>query len=257
MKKRTKPVKAYDNHGFLHSHSGRIVRVLSEFIEPQHRFEQYHINNTIVFFGSARSMPVKAYRKKRPAPGQVREKGLYLNRAYESCVELARRITDWSNRIKAPKKRFHICSGGGPGMMEAANKGAKRAGGKSIGLNISLPFEQMPNPHISPELNFEFHYFFIRKFWFLYYAKALIAFPGGFGTLDEALELLTLLQTRKLEKKVPVVFFGKQFWSEVLNIRALVAYGVISKKDLRLFRIIDTVDEAFDYVTGTLRKMYL
>jgi uncharacterized protein (TIGR00730 family) len=142
-------------------------------------------------------------------------------------------------------------------MMEAANKGARLAGGKSIGLNISLPYEQVPNPYITPALNFEFHYFFIRKFWFLYYAKALIAFPGGFGTLDEALELLTLLQTRKLEKKVPVVFFGKQFWNEVLNIRALVEYGVISKGDLRLFRIIDTVDEAFDYVTGTLRKMYL
>ncbi|MFH0921445.1 MAG: LOG family protein [Fibrobacterota bacterium] len=141
--------------------------------------------------------------------------------------------------------------------MAAANQGASLAGGQSIGFNISLPFEQMPNPYITPGLNFEFHYFFVRKFWFLYYAKALVAFPGGFGTFDEAFELLTLLQTKKLNKNVPVVFFGSKFWDEVFNFKALVEYGVISKEDLKLFRVLDDVDEAYDYITGELKKYYV
>ncbi|MHC4727888.1 MAG: LOG family protein, partial [Planctomycetota bacterium] len=156
-----------------------------------------------------------------------------------------------------PDKRFYVCSGGGSGIMEAANKGAKLAGGKSIGFNITLPREQFLNHHISPELRFNFHYFFIRKFWFLYYAKALIGFPGGFGTMDEVFELLTLLQTRKIQKQVPVVLFDKTFWNEVINFKALQEYGVIGPADLKLFKIIDDVDEAFEYITRQLKKLYL
>ena len=187
----------------------------------------------------------------------VPEKAIRVSNAHESCIELAKRITAWSQKIKEPAKRFSVCSGGGSGMMEAANKGAKLAGGKSIGFNITLPLEQFPNPYVSPELSFNFHYFFIRKFWFLYYAKALIGFPGGFGTLDEVFELLTLLQTEKIEKKVPVVLFDKMFWNEVINFKALQEYGTIRTVDLKLFKILDNVDEAFEYITGQLTKLYL
>ena len=190
-------------------------------------------------------------------PGENPEKGLIAAKGYDACCALSKRIAEWSNKIKDPAKRFALCSGGGPGMMEAANKGAFKAGGKSIGLNISLPFEQHPNPYITPGLNFEFHYFFVRKFFFLYYAKALVAFPGGFGTFDEVFELLTLIQTKKIQKHVPIVLFGKAFWDDVFNFPALVEYGVISKDDLKLFRILDDVDEAFDYITKELTKLYL
>ncbi|HEC02832.1 MAG TPA: LOG family protein, partial [Phycisphaerales bacterium] len=166
------------------------------------------------------------------------------------------RITTWSQEIEDPTMRFYVCSGGGAGIMEAANKGAELAGGKSIGFNITLPLEQFLNPHITPELRFNFHYFFIRKFWFLYYAKALIGFPGGFGTMDEVFELLTLLQTRKIQKPVPVVLFDKTFWNEVINFEALQEYGVIKPAHLKLFKIIDDVDEAFEYITGQLNKLY-
>jgi uncharacterized protein (TIGR00730 family) len=230
--------------------------VLAEFIEPEERLRKKDIFNTIVFFGSARAVPEKEGACRILNKGENRGKCLTASRAYEECVELSRRITEWSNKIKDPKKRFHLCSGGGPGIMEAANKGAYLGKGKSIGFNISLPFEQTPNPYISEDLNFEFHYFFVRKFWFLYYAKALVAFPGGFGTFDEAFELLTLLQTRKLIKKVPVVLYGGQFWKDVFNFDALVEYGVIAKEDLKLFRIMDDVDETFDYITRELKRLY-
>src|SRR3989339_115089 len=223
--------KAYDNAEFLHSHAARYIRVLTEFMEPEQRFKKMGINNTIVFFGSARSVETRDYKKKKLLPGETPDKGRVVSRAHQACIELSRRITAWSNKIKDPCKRFYLCSGGGPGIMGAANKGAWLAKGKSIGFNISLPLEQHPNPYITPDLNFEFHYFFIRKFWFLYYAKALVAFPGGFGTFDEAFELLTLLQTKKLNKKVPVVFFGSEFWNEVFNFKALVKYGVIGRED--------------------------
>ena len=250
-------VKAYDNQEFLHSRSARSLRVLAEFIEPEERLKKYGIYNTIVFFGSALSVDTKTFRKQKLNKTVIPEKAIDVSKAHEDCIELAKRITIWSQKIKEPAKRFHVCSGGGSGMMKAANKGAKLAGGKSIGFNISIPFEQTLNSHISPELSFNFHYFFIRKFWFLYYAKALIGFPGGFGTMDEVFELLTLLQTRKIEKQVPVVLFGKKFWNEIINFKALQEYGVINPGDLELFKILDNVDEAFDYITRQLTELHL
>ncbi len=257
MAKKKKVTKAYDNHEFLHGRSARYLRVLAEFIEPEERLRKNGIHNTIVFFGSSMSVDNHTFRKQTPDTTIVPEKAIRVSNAHESCTELAKRLTAWSQKIKEPAKRFYVCSGGGSGMMEAANKGSKLAGGKSIGFNITLPHEQLSNPHISPELSFNFHYFFIRKFWFLYYAKALVGFPGGFGTMDEVFELLTLLQTGKILKRVPVVLFDKTFWNEIVNFKALQEYGVIGPDDLELFRIIDDVDEAFEYITGQLKKLYL
>ena len=257
MAKKKKVTKAYDNLEFLHGRSARHLRVLAEFIEPEERLRKHGIHNTIVFFGSSLSVDNRTFRKQKLDKTIVPEKAIRVSNVHESCIELAKRITAWSQKIKEPAKRFYVCSGGGSGMMEAANKGAKLAGGKSIGFNITLPFEQFLNPYVSPELSFNFHYFFIRKFWFLYYAKALIGFPGGFGTLDEVCELLTLLQTEKIEKKVPVVLFDKMFWNEVINFKALQEYGTIRAVDLKLFKILDNVDEAFEYITGQLTKLYL
>ncbi len=257
MAKKKKIKKAYDNLEFLHGRSARHLRVLAEFIEPEERLRKHGIRNTIVFFGSSQSVDNRKFKRQKLDKKIVSEKAIRVSNAYESCIELAKRITTWSQKIKEPAKRFYVCSGGGPGIMEAANKGAKLAGGKSIGFNITLPLEQFLNRHISPELRFNFHYFFIRKFWFLYYAKALIGFPGGFGTMDEIFELLTLLQTQKIQKQVPVVLFDKTFWNEVINFKALQEYGVIGPADLKLFKIIDDVDEAFEYMTGQLKKLYL
>ena len=257
MAKKKVVTKAYDNREFLHGRSARPLRVLAEFIEPEERLRKHGICNTIVFFGSSLSVDNRTFRKQRLDKKIVSKKAIRVSNAYESCIELAKRITAWSQEIKEPNKRFYVCSGGGPGIMEAANKGAKLAGGKSIGFNITLPREQFLNTYISPELRFNFHYFFIRKFWFLYYAKALIGFPGGFGTMDEIFELLTLLQTGKILKQVPVVLFDKTFWNEVINFKALQEYGTIRSGDLKLFKILDNVDEAFEYITGQLTKMYL
>lgn len=257
MAKENEVPRAYDNRKFLHGRSARPLRVLAEFIEPEERLRKHGIRNTIVFFGSAVSVDNSTFKKQTPSSSAAPEKAIRVSNAHESCIELAKRITAWSQNIEDPVKRFYVCSGGGSGIMEAANKGAELAGGKSIGFNITLPQEQSPNPHISPELSFNFHYFFIRKFWFLYYAKALIGFPGGFGTMDEVFELLTLLQTGKILKRVPVVLFDKTFWNEVVNFKALQEYGVIGPDDLKLFRIIDDVDEAFEYITGQLEKLYL
>jgi len=257
MAKEKRVTRAYDNRKFLHGRSARPLRVLAEFIEPEERLRKHGIRNTIVFFGSSMSVDNRTFRRQTPDSTVVPEKAIRVSNAHESCIELAKRITAWSQKIKEPTKRFYVCSGGGSGIMEAANEGAKLAGGKSIGFNITLPLEQSLNPHISPEFCFNFHYFFIRKFWFLYYAKALIGFPGGFGTMDEVFELLTLLQTGKIQKQVPVVLFDKTFWNEVINFQALQEYGVIGPSDLKLFKIIDDVDEAFEYITGQLKKLYL
>jgi uncharacterized protein (TIGR00730 family) len=257
MAKKKKVTKAYDNLEFLHGRSARHLRVLAEFIEPEERLRKHGIRNTIVFFGSSQSVDNRTFRKQTQDSTVVPEKAIRVSNAHESCIELAKRITAWSQKIKEPAKRFYVCSGGGSGMMEAANKGAKLAGGKSIGFNITLPLEQFLNSYISPELRFNFHYFFIRKFWFLYYAKALIGFPGGFGTMDEIFELLTLLQTEKIQKKVPVVLFDRTFWNEVINFKALQEYGTIRAVDLKLFKILDNVDEVFEYITGQLTKLYL
>ncbi len=180
-----------------------------------------------------------------------------MGRYYKDARHLAQRITRWSDALGASKHRFVVASGGGPGIMEAANRGAAEAGGKTIGLNIGLPFEQRPNPFITPELNFEFHYFFMRKFWFAYLAKALVVFPGGFGTLDELAEILTLVQTQKIRKPIVILLYGTSFWNEVINFKALVKHGMISEGDLDLFTFADDVDTAFQVLTDGLTKLYL
>ena len=268
------PQKAYKNLDFITSPDGRTLRVLAEFLEPAARFRRHRVWNTVVFFGSARilSRPeaqralkqVKtetAGREKltRSLEKQLRlaERDLAMSRYYEEATQLAEKIARWSLGIPEPGRRFHICSGGGGGIMEAANRGARKAGGKSIGLNISLPFEQLPNRYQDRQLSFEFHYFFIRKFWFFYLAKALVAFPGGFGTLDELFELLTLVQTRKTRKVMPIVVYGKEYWDRVLNFEALVDSRAISPEDLKIFRFFDDVESAFEYLKQELTRRYL
>ncbi len=271
MKSPRRPEKAYKNLEFLSSHDARPIRILAELYEPLSRFRAQGVRNTVVFFGSARIHPLaeahrqhRAIRKKfRASPSEAlrheletAERGIALARYYEDAVELARRITEWSKTL-SDGNRFIVCSGGGPGIMEAANRGAALAGGPSVGLNISLPFEQNPNPYITDELNFEFHYFFMRKYWFAYLAKAMVVFPGGFGTMDELLELLTLVQTRKILKPLPIIIYGPDYWREVLDLDALVRWGTISEADLKLFRFCDTPEEAFTCLRGELEKHYL
>jgi uncharacterized protein (TIGR00730 family) len=238
---------AYREEAFLQSPESRPLRILSEYLWPLAHFQEEKIQDTIVFFGSAR----------------IHEEGP-LSRYYREARELARMLTEWSASISAPPEpcadrrcRFVVCSGGGPGIMEAANRGASDAGGKTIGLNIGLPFEQRPNPYITPELCFEFHYFFMRKFWFAYLAKALVVFPGGFGTLDELMEILTLAQTRKLESRILIVLYGSEFWNEIINFPALVKHGVISESDLNLFRFADSPADALRLLKDDLTRYYL
>ncbi|CAN5430557.1 TIGR00730 family Rossman fold protein [soil metagenome] len=263
-KKTKKAFKAYENLNFLNSPEARSIRMLSEYEEPLSRFKKLKIDHTIVFFGSARIKSGETAKKdhkivrdsvKKSKLGKnlihSAEMDIEMAKYYDATVELSSRLTKWSMTLKHESK-FVVCSGGGPGIMEAANKGAMQAGGLSMGLNISLPFEQFPNPFISPELNFEFHYFFMRKFWFAYPAKALIVMPGGFGTLDELMEILTLVQTKKLNKKILIVIFGKEYWNKVINFTMLAEMHMISKKDLSLFKFVETVDEAYDYLTKKL-----
>jgi uncharacterized protein (TIGR00730 family) len=231
---------AYRNHEFLDSPEARGLRILSEYLYPLSHFRKEQISDTIVFFGSARTF-----------------ESSIDGRYYKEARELARRLTEWSDGLNEATRRFVVCSGGGPGIMEAANRGAYDAGGKSIGLNIGLPFEQRPNPFITPELSFEFHYFFMRKFWFAYLAKALVVFPGGFGTLDELTEILTLVQTQKLEKKMAVVLYGTTFWKEIINFDALLRHGMIAERDLELFQFADDVETAFQILEAGLTKHYL
>jgi uncharacterized protein (TIGR00730 family) len=238
---------AYREEAFLQSPESRPLRFLSEYLWPLAHFREEKIHDTIVFFGSAR----------------VKEDGP-LARYYGEARELARLLTVWSESLSRPASpdeakshRFVICSGGGPGIMEAANRGASDAGGKTIGLNIGLPFEQRPNPYITPELSFEFHYFFMRKFWFAYLAKALVVFPGGFGTLDEMTEILTLAQTKKLENKIVILLYGSAYWREILNFEALVKYGMISAEDMKLFSFADTPEDALHLLKDGLTTYYL
>lgn len=231
---------AYRDEAFLDSNDARPLRILSEYLWPLSHFQEEKIQDTIVFFGSAR----------------IKETGP-LAKYYQEARDLARLVTEWTASLEEPTRRFVVCSGGGPGIMEAANRGAHDAGGKTIGLNIGLPFEQFPNPYITPELSFEFHYFFMRKFWFAYLAKALVVFPGGFGTLDELAEILTLAQTEKLQSKIVIVLYGSQFWKEVLNFDALVKHGVISPGDLNLFQFADDPQAALDILKEGLTKYYL
>jgi uncharacterized protein (TIGR00730 family) len=220
---------AYMNEQFLISPEARALRMLAEYLEPLGHFRRQKIRDTVVFFGSARLT-----------------EGGPLGRYYEEARDLARMLTGWAAKFNENTYRFVVCSGGGPGIMEAANRGASEAGGKTVGLNIGLPFEQLPNPYITPELSFEFHYFFMRKFWFAYLAKALIVFPGGFGTLDELMELLTLSQTQKLAKKLTILLYGSSYWKEIINFDALVRYEMISPEDLNLFSYADDPDTAFE-----------
>jgi hypothetical protein len=210
------------------------LRILAEYLEPLARFHQAGVQDTIVFFGSARLKP--------EGP---------LGHYYEAAREVARQVTQWSLSLDEPK-RFVVCTGGGGGIMEAANRGAAEAGGRTIGLNIGLPNEQRPNEYITPELSFEFHYFFMRKLWFAHLARALIVFPGGFGTLDELMEMLTLAQTQKLDRALPVVLFGKEYWSEIVNFDALVRHGMIDRADLELFQFADTPEAALHALRAVL-----
>ncbi len=232
--------KAYKNEAFLDSADARPLRVLSEYLEPLSHFRRQRIRDTIVFFGSAR----------------IREEGS-MAVYYQDARTLARLVTEWSSQLQNSARRFVVCTGGGPGIMEAANRGAQDAGGKTVGLNIGLPYEQLPNPWVTPELSFEFHYFFMRKFWFAYLAKALVVFPGGFGTIDELSELLTLAQTEKLAKKIVIVLYGSSYWNEVLNFPALVRHGMISEEDLNLFQFADDPAAAMAILREGLTKYYL
>jgi uncharacterized protein (TIGR00730 family) len=263
---------AYDNDQFLKSPDGRILRILSEYAEPLSRFRREQIQDTVVFFGSARFCSRDAAQNQL---AETERNGVQLNaeqqsserkraqtavemaRYYEDARRLAYLLTEWSIRIPAKRHRFVVTTGGGPGIMEAANLGAQEAGGKTIGLNINLPFEQFPNPHITPALNFEFHYFFMRKFWFAYLSKALVIFPGGFGTLDELFEILTLAQTEKLAKKILVVVYGSEYWKKIVNFEAMVDAGVISPQDLELFKIADSPEESFEFLKAGLTKYHL
>jgi uncharacterized protein (TIGR00730 family) len=234
-------------------------------MEPLSRFRDEKIKDTIVFFGSARIIPQKTARanlrkliKSNASSAKIKKAGsdLEMSKYYEDTAELAYLLTEWSMKLK-PQRRFVVCSGGGPGIMEAANLGANRAKGLSIGLNISLPFEQFPNKHISRELNFEFHYFFMRKFWFAYLAKALVIMPGGFGTMDEFFEVLTLVQTKKIKKKMPIVLYDGSFWDEIINFKKLSRKGLITKSDLALFKVANSVQEAFEFLKDELSMHYI
>jgi len=282
-----KAALAYANLDFLNSPDGRVLRIFAEYLEPLARFRRERIQDTVVFFGSARFANLSTARSnlqllekpgsRQPAPPheqpatlegalEGRESSLKLKRAqaavemaryYEEARKLAYILTKWSMKLPFKRHRFVVTSGGGPGIMEAANLGASEAGGKTIGLNINLPFEQFPNRYITPELNFEFHYFFMRKYWFAYLAKALVIFPGGFGTLDELFEILTLAQTEKLAKKIIVVIYGRDYWNKVINLDALVDAGTISPDDRDLFCFVDSPEEGFQVLTEALAKHHM
>jgi len=226
---------AYENERFLESDDARPLRILAEYLEPMKRFREQRIHDTIVFYGSARIAP--------DGP---------LGRYYDDARALARLVTEWSNGLASHAHRYVVCTGGGPGIMEAANRGAADAGGRTIGLNIALPCEQHPNPYITRGLAFEFRYFFMRKLWFAHLAAALVAFPGGFGTLDEIMEILTLAQTRKLARQVPVVLYGSSYWNEIVNFEALVRHGVIAREDLDLFHFADTPQTALELLVAKI-----
>jgi hypothetical protein len=271
MAKVLKSVKAYQNEDFLASSDGRIIRLLSEYLEPKARFKKHKIMDTIVFFGSARLKSKKdalsdlnkitsANPKSIPNFAQELRKAqiqLGMSKYYEDAIELSRRLTEWSMNLETSANRFIICTGGGPGIMEAANKGAKKAGGYSVGLNISIPFEQFVNQYVTKELSFEFHYFFMRKFWFAYLSKALIVFPGGFGTFDELFEILTLVQTEKIRKRLALVIYDEKYWNSVINFNALIDYGVINDSDLKLLHFCNDVDTAFKIVKDHLEQNFL
>ena len=229
-----KRVKAYHNPEFIDGKDARALRILAEYLEPKARFEEHGLEDTIVFFGSARTRPESRY--------------------YDAARDLAFRLTQWSKALASKERRFVVTTGGGPGIMEAANRGASEAKGLTAGIGISIPVEPTDNAYITRGLSFHFHYFFMRKFWFAYLAKAMIVFPGGFGTLDELFEALTLVQTKKMKKPMPIVLFGTEYWREVINFDALLRHGTISAGDVELFHRTDSVDEAFQWITRQLTE---
>ena len=251
---------AYENRAFLNSPDGRAIRILAEYSEPLARFRRERIQDTIVFFGSARFFPPPDDCDS-PASGEPGAAGHAAAEETARYCQDARRLafmlTRWTRTLKSRRHRFVVTSGGGPGIMEAANRGAAEAGGKTIGLNIRLPFEQTANPYITPALNFEFHYFFMRKYWFAYLAKGLVVFPGGYGTLDELFELLTLMQTGKLAKRIVIVIYGTSYWKNVLNLDFLVEKGAISAEDRELFHHADTPEQAFAILQSELTRHHL
>jgi uncharacterized protein (TIGR00730 family) len=266
------PPLAFLNREFLKSPAARTIRLIAEYLEPAERLRRAKVRDTIVFFGSARSLSPEQARLQlaRVNEGIAREgsdspelaearkqaqAALRLARYYQDALDLARRLTEWSKALTGDRD-FIICSGGSGGMMEAANRGAALAGGKTVGFNIQLPLEQAVNEYVPPELVFNFHYFFMRKFWFVYLAKALVIFPGGYGTLDEFFEVLTLVQTKKPRKVMPVVLYGAEYWDEVLNFEAMVRWGTASRADLEIFHKTDSVDDAYKYITGKLEGIY-
>ena len=266
------PPLAYLDSEFLESDDARPLRILAEYLEPLRRFKEQKIQDTVVFFGSAR---VDSRERAERALRTLRARGVHdadahyeaelkktrkaieWARYYEEARELARLLTTWTMTLQGENNRFVVTSGGGPGIMEAANRGAREGGGKTIGLNIRLPFEQGANPYITDGLGFEFHYFFMRKFWFAYLAKALVVFPGGFGTLDELFEILTLVQTDKLSKKIGVVLYGREYWEQVLSLKPMAEWGAIAEKDLELLHYADTPADAFQHLRDHLIEHHL
>jgi hypothetical protein len=262
------PVKAYKNTAFVESRDARMLRIMAEYMETEKRLREFGIEDTIVFFGSARTLSyedaqsqladLKKSKKSSAKEIAKAERDVEMSHYYEAARDLAGRLTKWARELADEKhdsrQRFSIVTGGGPGIMEAANRGAEEAGGSTIGMNISLPFEQYPNEHISDGLAFEFHYFFVRKFWLVYLAKAAIIMPGGYGTLDEFMEILTLVQTEKINRKFPIVLFGSKFWEKVIDFSQMAEFGTINPDDLDLFYITDSVEEAFEWLKKELME---
>jgi uncharacterized protein (TIGR00730 family) len=281
------PTLAYENIDFLNSPDGRMLRIMAEYQEPMARFRRERIQDTVVFFGSARFRALDVANSElellantgsaQPAPEheqpaspeeiergeatglrlRLAEAAVEMAQYYEDARKLAGMMSIWAKGLPGRRHRFVVTSGGGPGIMEAANRGAYEAGCKTVGLNIRLPFEQHPNPYLTPELSFDFHYFFMRKYWFAYLAKALVVFPGGFGTLDELFEVLTLAQTKKLAKKITVVIYGSSYWKKVINLELLAEKGAIAMADLELFQFADTPEEAFELLKHGLTVNHL
>ncbi len=256
-------LKAYLDQGFLNSTSARSLRILAEYLEPQSRFERYQVDDTIVFMGSARIVSREQAQDElssaQNGEGDLAQaqRRLELSRYYEAARKLSRRLTEWSKQLNDAEHRFVVCTGGGPGIMEAANRGASEARGVNVGLTISIPVDEFDNRYVTRELSCHFHYFFMRKFWFAYLAKAVIVFPGGFGTLDELFEILTLLQTHKIRKHLPVILFGTRYWKQVIDFDALIRHGMIDSEDVAIFHQTDSVEDAFQFVTNSLTEFAL